>query len=146
MKYIHKKVFKISDLAELENQLRKIVIISEDKALAEVYSNFLEDSNYSIHISGFSDISVLTNKISTSDLMVIDFSGVDYDSKIDFAFSVSKHFPALPIVSIGLHLHPDHLSVIMDFGAVGHIDRKFSKVQDIGHILKTILINHNKYV
>lgn len=69
------------------------------------------------------------------DLLIVNTDQWFYD-----LLQLKIHWPSQPIISLGHNLTPEQLKQLMAYGISGHINRKFTRPQDLVEVVKTILM------
>ena len=138
MAYLVKEKFKLSDLANLPQRRSGILIHEPDDFLSALYGHYLQAHNFDIkhcpHLALLKDHLLALNPA----VLILNAESVGRASGDQIGgLNFRRDFPYLKVVTVGRDLTGDQVRRLMDAGVCSHINRKFSRPQDL-----VILVQH----
>jgi DNA-binding NtrC family response regulator len=142
MAYLFKQKFSIAELLDTGSNIKRVLIAEPERYLCDLYTQHLEDNNFSIHKSLGSNVLEQEVKNFVPHVLILSTDFLDSLEKlVEVLGKVRKNSIDLPIITIGFNTHSDELRQLMQGGIVSHIDRKLTRPADVITVVKTIL-NH----
>src|SRR3989344_4836625 len=139
MDYVTRQKFNINELTNVPRIQKRVLLIIGEEYLREIYCRHLEAVDFEVLVSNFGNHFAIAKFLNSSDILIIDLKNSEEDDKLDFLKSISREFPRISIITIGHSLDEKRLLPLMALGVVGHLDRRFSRPQDLVNIARTIL-------
>ncbi len=137
--YLTKEKFSLKDLAEVHLRSPRVLLVINEETLRNIYRKHLETENFFVNPVEFSEIFEVYEGVKDADILILDFEVSVFYQRLDFLKSLRKAFPGLPVVTVGESLGEDMLTMLMSAGIVGHIDRKYTRPQDLLCLIKTVI-------
>jgi hypothetical protein len=140
MLFISKQKFNLADARSLPAAPALILTIGLEEYLAALYrpDMFLPEF-YAKHYLWTLEVE---EKILEERPAVLLIDTDTYFKKPEFHKIISqvrRTFPGLPILTIGLNSDAELVKQLMALGVAGHINRKFSRPEDVVTVVKTVL-------
>lgn len=135
MTYIFKQKLKIQDLADVEIKIPKILIYEPHNYLAQLYSHYLTMHNF--EAKHCQELNNLLDHIVFFEPQGLVFN-VDSQEGIVFAKNIFKKFPNIKVITTAYNISHENIRLVMDFGSISHINRRFSRPVDLPTMLKSI--------
>ena len=132
MAYLFKEQFHIFELANLAPR-KKLLIFEPEEYLAGLYALYLQDDFQVSHCQAFEQVKPSILNFNPHVLVY----NIDHDSAVRALLDLKTAFPRLLLFSTGLSANK--LKELMEAGVIGHINRKFSRPQDLAVIVKSVL-------
>ncbi len=140
MTYIFKQKLNLSDLVNLKNQPKRILIHEPHGDLAALYAYYLKDYNFEIKHCGNLDAIQQCSKNFSPHLLIFNVDEPQAFPKIILIAKIlTKELPDLNLISTGYNLNGQELSKLMALGVNSHLNRKLSRPQDLAVLVTTIL-------
>jgi len=143
MHYLIKQDFNFQDLVDWPRFSNRVLLIINEEPLRQIYSRHLLENRFEVFASDFGNFHEISKKLETVNLMVLELKPKQEEDRLEFLKTVVNHYPKVSIITIGHALKTESLESLMALGAAGHIDRKYSRPQDIVYLANTI-INQSK--
>lgn len=144
MAYLFRQKLKISDLVVLEQNLQKILLAEAEEYRSALYSQYLSSETQVVLRCG--DLYDLAGQIRkhSPHLLVLSVEMVPgFTRAVSLLRRLRSDYPGLQIVTLGHGLDADEVKQLMGTGVCGHVDRRFSRPQDLAEIVRTILASTN---
>ncbi|MBI3231966.1 MAG: response regulator [Candidatus Doudnabacteria bacterium] len=138
MAYFTKQKFKISDLARVPKSGPSVLLVISEESLREIYLRHLLRHNFEVNCAAFGNPYSISQYLDEADLLVLDIKNFQEADRLKFLKALAQKFPSLPVVTIGLGLSEAYIKTIMALGVAGHLDRQFSRPEDLAQVVKTL--------
>jgi hypothetical protein len=142
MAYLFRQKFKVDDLANLTAEKIPVLIFSADSFLAQIYAAYLRAHN--LEVKHCQDELMLKDsllrfapRLLLADANFFSSIGGNWLGPIN----IKRDFPSLLVVTVGRGLGAESLAKLMRAGVSSHVDRRFSRPQDLAVVVKTLLQN-----
>ncbi len=139
MDYVSRQKFNINELVNAPRNQKRVLLVISEEYLREIYCRHLEANDFEVFVSNFGNHPVIARFLNFSDILIIDLKNSEEDDKLDFLKIIAREFPQISVITVGHGLDEKLLRPLMALGVVGHLDRRFSRPQDLIDIAKTIL-------
>jgi hypothetical protein len=140
MAYIFKQKLNISDLANLKQRPKRIIIYEPEEYLSALYSHYLKEHNFDV--KHCPDLKLLKTLMAAfmPQMLVYSIEGAEnQEAKLSRLFQLKKEFPNTLVITTGFNADSEILKLLLKGGIASHINRKLSRPQDLGIIVKSIL-------
>lgn len=141
--YLTKEKFNIQDLVDLSFKPSRILVISADEMLRQIYQQHLEANKFLVGLGHYKDLIPASEELTQYDLWILDIVNELFDEQQQWLVVAKNSYPNVKIITLGMGLPEGYLTNLMSAGIVGHIDRKLTRPQDLVLLIKTI-INPNR--
>lgn len=140
MSYYIQQKFQITDFLSPKLPQKKITVAADDDELRRLYCFYLHQHNFqAFPCAGVDSVHEhLKNFQPHLLLFCMNGEGKQRDA-LRHITVLSRQYPELKIVTIGIISRHDELKEILDLGVCGHIDRKLTRPRDIIEVVKVIL-------
>ncbi len=137
--YVTKEKFNIQDLVELAVKPSRVLLISPDEMLAQIYQRHLEAHQFVV--SSQRDQALLSEmaELVKCDLLILDIINDRLVEQQKWLMSLRDAYPSIKIITVGMGLSETDLTRLMSAGIMGHIDRKLTRPQDLVILIKSII-------
>ncbi|HVY68059.1 MAG TPA: hypothetical protein VHA30_04170 [Patescibacteria group bacterium] len=142
MAYVIKQKLQLSDLVDLAEAPRKILLHVPEEALGELYAYHLRPHGFMV--GSCADFLQLEKFLGLflPDLLVLDLGEAGRaEEKIIWLRRAKRLWPDLRIVSLSRADDGDLVRRAMAVGVSGHLSRRFSRPQDLAVLVRTLLHN-----
>src|SRR3989344_4043730 len=139
MRYFLKQKFDIAELVELPKSNKTALLIINEDTLSDIYRKHLQENNFQVIAVRFSDPESIADSLKLVDLLIMEMNAQETRDRLGFIKTLSENHPQIAVITIGNSLDNETLNTLMGLGAVGHLDRKFSRPQDVIQIAKTLI-------
>jgi hypothetical protein len=138
MAYIFKQKLQISDLANLERPLFRVLIYEPEEYLGGLYEHYMKNHNFDIrHCVSLHEINYCLQSFEP-ELLVYN---TDSDKDFSRGRMVFKNYPSLKIITTAYNISHEDARGLMALGVLSHINRRFSRPSDLATLAKTLLEN-----
>jgi DNA-binding NtrC family response regulator len=137
--YLTKEKFNIHDLVNLSVKPHRILVISPDEALRQIYQRHLEADQFVVRSSHFEDWLKIAEDLITFDLLILDIVNERLTEQQKWLSELRGNYPSVKIITVGMGLSETDLTTLMSAGIVGHIDKKLTRPQDLVLLIKTFI-------
>lgn len=140
MSYIFKQKFHISELVPQERAVKKILIAESDSFLGALFAYHLSSEDY--HVKSCNQLDAVHRHLASfaPHLLIINPGLVGGAAKASHAFRQAKQaYPHLLIVTVSFDSGSEEVKHLMAAGVNAHVDRRFTKPQDVVRIINTLL-------
>ena len=140
MAYVIKQKFQISELVNLPVVSKRIFVVEPDEYLLALYFYHLSRHGFEVKTSQAVDRLREELKGFSPQLILINLEIFDVLARAkteDFLF----HSPATRIITVGLGNSDEQIKSLLGRGVSAHIDRKFTRPQDVVTLAKTLIKN-----
>ena len=141
MAYLFRQKLNISELVDLAQAPKRILIHEPEEYLSALYAHYLRAHNFDVkHCPNWDKISAMVKSFRPQVFIFSADALVPHTNvKIWGLLSgLVSDFPNLKLISTGLG-NSSPLKELMAAGVLGHINRKLSRPQDLAIIVKSIL-------
>lgn len=140
MSYLIKQQIKLSDLVDLAGDLKLVLVAEPEDCLYGIYARHLREHRFVVHRCDGLDRVPDRLREHCPHLLVLslEFDG-GVRSAVRLLRRLKEEFPELHVVTVSTAAGADDLKVLMSAGVSSHIDRKFSRPQDVAVVAKTVL-------
>lgn len=144
MVYVFQRKFNIDELASIDQQTNKVLVVEPEKYLGDLYKHYLTESFLDVLVLDTHDQVRKTIGIYNPNVILlnVDAASEKIDLLLAIIAGIRREYPILPIVSIAHNLNGDFLIRFMNKGITSHIDRAHTRPADVVCVIKT-LINNN---
>lgn len=126
------KFYLRDDMAMNHPRPKLILILEPEEYLVAIYGRYFLQPHFRLKTLG--DMHEEGPDFSP-DLLIINT-----DAYFEWLVKLKKDFPNLPVISIGDSLTAGQLKQLMSYGVTSHINKKFSRPNDMVTLTKTILM------
>ncbi len=134
--YIFKQKLQIRDLAGIQSLRKKILIYEPEPYLSALYAHYLRVHNFDVKHCPSLDVLRDEAEIILPDVLVFS---AEHDKAIAWLLNFTKSFPNILVVTTGFKADSEVLKQFMSAGVSGHINRRLTRPQDLGVIIKSLL-------
>lgn len=135
MPYIFKQKLSLQDLVNIENQVFRILIYEPEEYLGAIYSRYLFSDRFDImHCQSPAEVYENLNKFNPGLLIY----NIDQDREFVYGRLIIKKIPELKVITTAYNINHEVISRLMSLGVVSHINRRFSRPQDLALLAKTL--------
>jgi hypothetical protein len=138
MAYLFRQKLNIEEITGIAQLRRKVLIYEPEEYLAALYMHYLRSHNFDI--KDCPDLVQIKEHIASFNPELLVFS-TDFQTAFSSASSLSQSFPSLKIVTTGYNTDNERVSQFMGLGVLSHLNRRFSRPEDLSTIIKTLLNN-----
>ncbi len=140
MAYLYKEKLNLLELAPVFKGSKTVLLAEPEEYLLALYSGYLTNNNFLVKpCSQIRQLDGIIKKCSP-DLLLFSVHFYEEISRgLKLLLSLSRDYPALPVVTLGHNIDSDILKDLMSTGIVSHIERKFTRPKDIVVVAKIIL-------
>lgn len=138
MPYVLKQKFNVAELSGIVKPLKRALLVISEEVLRDIYFRLFLQHDFDVRAVSFGDHRTMTSHLNSTDLLVIDLLDSQNSDRMEFLKILSRDFPAMSVITVGYQLSEQTLNKIMALGVVGHLDRKFSRPEDLVKIAKSI--------
>ncbi|MDR3643012.1 MAG: hypothetical protein P4L74_05295 [Candidatus Doudnabacteria bacterium] len=140
MAYLVKQKFNVADLARIPEKKNRVLIYGSDLYLCQLYASYLRLCRLETRHCASQDLvaNVLSGfmpSLLLVDLDSLSYSGDSWLKNLNF----NRDFPSLLIVTISGNSDSKSVAKLMSAGVSSHINRKFSRPQDVAEVVKVLL-------
>lgn len=142
MAYLIRQKFNISDLAAPVVVKNRVLIFSCDDYLSQLYASHLRI--FSMDVSHCHEQDFLKDNLNrfSPRLLLADLDSLGSHYGWLYGLNLKRDFPSLLVVTVGRGLDAAELGELMLAGISSHINRSFSRPQDIATVVKSLLGNN----
>ncbi len=144
MEFVTKQNFKIQELVELPRSGFQALLIFNDIPLREIYIQHFKNKNFQAIAFSFGEFHTILEYLEKVKLVILELTSGEEQDKLRFLQTTVEKFPDLTFITVGNSLEKEILNEFMQLGAVGHIDRKFTRPEDLAD-LASMLIDESKF-
>ena len=142
MAYLFRQKFQVGDLVNLKKPENSVLIFTSDSYLADLYAAHLQ--THGLDVKHCFDEMLLVESLNRFFPRLL-LAEADFFSSIGGGrlgpLNLKRDFPSLLVVTIGRGLNAESLGKLMQAGVSSHVDRRFSRPQDLAIVVKTLLQN-----
>lgn len=140
MAYIFKQKLRVSDLAHISPNRKKVLIYEPEEYLSALYGSYLRIHKFAVEHCANLDALPKTLTEFSPHLLIFntDSPGNSLSSK-SWLMAAKKYYPELIIVTTNINLSHEGVRELMSAGISSHINRSLSRPQDIVVIVKSLL-------
>ncbi len=143
MAYMFRQKLRLEDLAGFEAPAKKVLVFEPEEYLGALYSHYLR-------MHAFEVMHCLERENLQSSLLAFapHLLVFNADAESDFAarrarlLECKNSKPDLLIVTTALNASSKDVSDLMSAGVLSHINRNFSRPQDLGLVVRALLSNN----
>ena len=142
MAYLFKQKFNVADLAKIPERKNRVLIFGSDVYLCQLYISHLRMSSLDArHCAGAELLGRALADFFPCLLVVdLDSLGGFGESRLRW-LNFKRDFPSLLVVTISRNLDAQSVGKLMSAGVSSHINRNFSRPQDVAEVVKVLLNN-----
>src|SRR5947209_1233017 len=132
MAYLFKQRLDLLSLAPLDLEVKKVSVAVGDVYLSQLYQRHLSDRGFEVFLCRSVDAVHEHINIFRPHLLLLGLDGNERKFAIvPFLLKLKMTQPELFIVTVGNNVNSETLRKIMNAGASSHIERQYSRPQDI---------------
>lgn len=145
MVFLSKQKFNVQELAEVIKPKRNVLLIMGEEPLGEVYRRHLNDHDFVVDVYDFAEVVEIARRLNSASLLVMELRHDAGNRQLEFLKAVKRDFPNISVITVGQAIEDEILSKLMDLGVIGHLDRRFSRPQDLVVLAKTTIIPNQTF-
>ena len=138
MAYIYRQKLNLSELVDLPKISRRVVVYEPNDYLGALYRHYLRAHNFDV--KHCPDLLLLKETVAAFAPGLLVFCA-DAGRTGVILKNFSQNFPSLKIVTTAYNLNQEEVSSLMAFGVQSHINRRFSRPQDLVLLARTLIDN-----
>lgn len=140
MAYLFRQKFNVADLARIPEQKNRVLIFGFDVYLCQLYESLLCLHSLDVKHCATEEslrlaLADFFPRLLLLDLDSLGSAGESWLKSLYFRWD----FPSLIIVTISRNLDAQSVGKLMGAGVSSHINREYSRPQDVATVVKTLL-------
>ena len=138
MAYIFKQKLQISDLADLKQTQKKVLLYQPEEYLGLLYGHYLKLHNFDVkHCPALDTIKAQATAFLPH-VLIFNIHGQDANRELSWLGGFKKEFPSVYVVTVGMNIDAGSLKKLLDIGVSSHVNRRHSRPQDIAILTKAL--------
>jgi len=143
MAYMFRQKLRLEDLANLKSAPKKVLVFEPEEYLSALYAHYLRQQAFLV--SQCAQIENLLAEVAGFGPHLLVFNAEpkgNFDMGRAWLFECKKAHPELVVVTTAFNAGTQAVSELMEAGCQSHINRNFSRPQDLGLVVSTLLHNN----
>lgn len=126
----------------MESEKKRVLLHLEEQYLSSLFLKYLEVHNFLVaECRQAPSLAEDVHQFSPHLLILGVQEEKSFDSAVSLVASLRSRHPQLSVMTVGYNLDHEKLKILMDSGITSHLDRRFSRPQDVVVMVKTLLSN-----